>query len=63
MPSVTPEGTLSPLDVFGGGMPVPLPDFLKPIGEVEEEEDEEVVSNANALKFAGMQNAFAAARA
>lgn len=52
MPSVTPEGALSPTDVFGGGMAVPVPDFLRPAGEVEEEEDAADVSNANALKMA-----------
>ena len=52
MPSVQPQGSLSPTDVFGGGMAVPVPGFLRPEGEVEEEEDRADVANANAVNMA-----------
>lgn len=60
MPPVTPSNSLSPVDVFGGGMPVPVPSFLGPQGiDTEEEEVEEDVSAASALKVAAYNNAMA----
>ena len=61
MPPVTPKNSLSPVDVFGGGMPVPVPSFLGgPVAvDAEEEEVEEDVSEASAFKFAAYNNAVA----